>query len=125
LAIYFGSEQNRIPGSPGLPGFDKVAHFGAFGLLATLWIHALDRPGARRRALVLGVLIASLYGALDEYHQSFNPGRSVEFADWVADTLGALTAALAYRFWPRWRGWLQQSILLRRSASGESGSPHP
>jgi VanZ family protein len=39
-------------------------------------------------------VIASLYGASDELHQSFIPGRSPEIGDWVADTLGALIAVL-------------------------------
>jgi VanZ family protein len=47
---------------------------------------------------VLSALAAtSLFGAADEWHQQFIPGRSQDVADWLADTLGAgigvLTAA--------------------------------
>ena len=39
----------------------------------------------------MGALIFSaVYGVLDEYHQGFVPGRSVEFYDFLADCGGAL-----------------------------------
>ena len=37
--------------------------------------------------------LASLYGATDEFHQSFVPGRDSDVLDWVADTLGAALGA--------------------------------
>ena len=35
------------------------------------------------------MIIVTFYGMLDEFHQSFIPGRSMEFFDWLADFLGA------------------------------------
>ena len=35
-------------------------------------------------------IFSAAYGVLDEYHQSFVPGRSVEFYDFLADCGGAL-----------------------------------
>lgn len=35
-------------------------------------------------------IFSAVYGILDEYHQSFVPGRSVEFYDFLADCGGAL-----------------------------------
>ena len=46
-------------------------------------------------ALILAMVWASLYGASDEFHQSFVPGRHVEIADWLADTLGGGVGAAA------------------------------
>lgn len=40
------------------------------------------------------VAAASLYGVTDEIHQLFVPGRFCDPADWLVDTLGALTGAL-------------------------------
>jgi VanZ family protein len=37
------------------------------------------------------------FGALDEVHQGFVPGRSQDAMDWVADAAGA---ALAVVLWP-------------------------
>ena len=39
---------------------------------------------------------ASLFGASDEFHQSFVPGRDTDVFDWVADTLGATAGALVW-----------------------------
>lgn len=90
-------------------GADKVAHFLAFGAVATGAVRLVER----RRAIwvVLGV---SLYGACDEWCQSFTAGRSVEFADWMADTLGALVAVCAYVFWPLYRRILETPLRFRR-----------
>ena len=54
---------------------------------------------SRRTALTI-VLAALIYGCLDEFHQSFVPNRTVEALDVLADTTGALLAALlAERLW--------------------------
>ncbi|MEM7393782.1 MAG: VanZ family protein [Verrucomicrobiota bacterium] len=83
------------------PGFDKIAHLGVYGILGFLVFMAFIRetrktPGA---AFVLSILIASLYGLSDEWHQSFVPGREVEAMDWVADTFGGAFGALAARLY--------------------------
>jgi VanZ family protein len=91
------------------PGFsyDKAAHFLVFGLIAT----SVARIGFIRRLGWRGAVVAavavSLYGALDEFRQSLTPGRSVEFADWTADTAGAFLAAFLYQGWARYRGLLE------------------
>jgi VanZ family protein len=78
---------------------DYVAHFVSYGCLGALLVWALsggDRTAIAFRLLLPAVVIASLYGASDEFHQSFVPGRFMSLSDWVADTLGAtLGAALA------------------------------
>ena len=40
-------------------------------------------------------VIAVVYGAIDELHQSFVPGRDVSFLDWIADSVGALLVVSA------------------------------
>lgn len=42
------------------------------------------------------VSITSLYGFMDEIHQSFVPGRYCSLWDWVADTSGAILGAVLY-----------------------------
>lgn len=70
-------------GSVGLPGpWDKLAHALTYAVLA--WL--LRKSGlAPAPALALAVL----YGASDEWHQSFVPGRFVDAADLLADAVGA------------------------------------
>jgi VanZ family protein len=42
--------------------------------------------------------MASAFGASDEFHQAFVPGRTADVADWMADTLGAAIGALVATF---------------------------
>lgn len=93
---------------PSVSHFDKVAHYFAFGLVATL---IYRQVATLRRAALLAILLTSLYGALDEIHQSFVPGRSAGIDDWIADTLGALTAILAYTRWNFYRRVLETPLL--------------
>ena len=103
--IFFASSHSHVA-APGITDFDKIAHFSVYGLLATL----LVRLGRRPRAVWLALLATSLYGASDEWHQSFVPGRSCEFGDWLADTLGGALALTLYRFWPWYRMRLETSL---------------
>jgi len=77
---------------------DKVLHFGAFGVLTACWIWGLRMAFqvSWKKAIIIGVIIGILYGASDELHQGFTPGRSQEIADWVADALGAIAAGLFF-----------------------------
>lgn len=78
----------------GVAGADKLVHFSLYAVLGALVARALAAPRARR-GLVLAAAQLMLFGALDEWHQQFVPGRSAELADWVADLLGALVGLLA------------------------------
>jgi hypothetical protein len=89
---------------PAVVHIDKGVHFLVFGLMATLVVRA---PGVGRGwVAVAGV---SLFGVLDELRQGFTPGRSMELADWLADTAGAGLAVLLYNGWPWYRGLLESS----------------
>jgi VanZ family protein len=75
---------------------DKLLHAAEYAVLGGLLAPALQLAGLRPlRALVAAVLLASLFGATDEFHQWFVPGRNADVADWMADTLGAALGALA------------------------------
>lgn len=107
--IVVASGRSQIA-APDVVDFDKVAHFGVFGLLASLVV----RTGFAPRRAWIAVVLVSLFGFTDEWHQSFTPGRSVEFADWVADTLGAALAVTLYVRWSWYRGWLERPLWRRQ-----------
>jgi VanZ family protein len=72
---------------------DKTGHFVAYAVLALLCVRAVGGGLRRRvglRVAVLALVIASAYGAFDELHQWFVPGRSADILDWYADSSGAL-----------------------------------
>ena len=80
--------------------FDKVAHFSMYGVFAFLFTSAAMGGRFAQRAAIVAVVCVTAFGAADEWHQRFIPGRSTEFADWVADTSGAIVgtaAAILYR----------------------------
>jgi hypothetical protein len=78
---------------------DKLLHAGGFALLGAFLRFAVVRVQPARRALGVAVLLAALYGATDELHQRFVPGRSADPFDWAADVVGAVAgAALASAF---------------------------
>ncbi len=100
--------------NPQLPGnftvHDKLAHFMVFGLLATTFVRL---PVFRRRTwwmLLVCVALPSAFGGLDELHQSWVPGRTMDFMDWLADTLGATVAVLAYHFLHPYRKILEYRV---------------
>lgn len=105
LTILVASGRGTVM-SPDIVNFDKVAHLAIYGLLATL----VARAGFPGRRGWWAVLFVSLFGLTDEWHQSFTPGRSVEIADWVADTLGAVVAVAAYVNWRTYRSWLEKPL---------------
>ena len=75
---------------------DKLLHTIEYAALGALLVPALRLTGLSwAPALVLAVVLASLYGATDEFHQSFVPGRNADVLDWVAETLGAALGAVA------------------------------
>lgn len=71
---------------------DWVVHSGAFGVLSFLICLGF---GDSRRAWI-AVILVSFFGASDEIHQHFTPGRSCTASDWLADTTGALAAATGW-----------------------------
>ena len=77
---------------------DKAIHWTLFCILAWFIAYALRRGHnlSLPKTLVLAILMASVYGALDEFHQRFVPHRTCDVMDWVADTLGASAAAAAF-----------------------------
>jgi VanZ family protein len=79
-------------------GFDKVQHmiaFAVFAVCAAFWFPLKQwRLRPFRTALIMA-LIACAYGAVDEIHQYFVPGRNCNVWDWIADAVGAVAGASA------------------------------
>jgi len=88
LLVIFESSCSRVSLPSGIMGIDKIGHFLLYGLLATHF----HRAGFTKGRLGLSILAMSLFGASDELHQHFTPGRSMDILDWVSDTLGSALA---------------------------------
>jgi VanZ family protein len=95
---------------------DKVVHFGLYLVLGALLCDALHRTPLRRGVVVIGaIVLASLYGASDEWHQTFVFGRDASVGDWIADTLGAAAGVGLVRLVYR-RGHGDRSRLWRQGS---------
>ena len=82
----------------GIPNFDKLVHFTLYGVEAWLLYRSVRWPGlsgfSLMRALAI-VGVMAVWGAADETHQTWIPGRSMEGDDVAADVVGAATGAVA------------------------------
>jgi len=90
---------------PSFPWADKIAHFGFYGVAGFLFVLWRRANGAGTAAAVIWASIfAALLGAVDEFHQQWIPGRSMEFLDWAADfaggTVGGFCSAVAVSMLP-------------------------
>ena len=76
---------------------DKFIHLLEFGILGLLAVRALYLGGPRSRSAYWWCIgLGILYGVLDELHQYYIPGRTVEVADLAMDWLGIFLPAWAY-----------------------------
>jgi len=99
-AIFAVSSMSSPPSPPGVS--DKSLHWITYLALAVLTARAL--ADGRWTAVTLRLaaaawLIATLYGATDEWHQRFTPGRHADWYDLAADALGAAAGAGAAWAW--------------------------
>jgi VanZ family protein len=97
---------SSVPGEE-LPAVidDRIAHFVQYfglGVLLHLAASGFDAKGRPWLVVVAVVSFASAWGAIDEYHQSFVPGRDSSLKDLGFDIAGAATATLVVR-WLAWR----------------------
>jgi len=113
VTIFVASGRSQVA-EPDVVNIDKYAHFLVYGLLGTLIARVRSVAGWRPLGVYWAILICSVYGFGDEFHQSFTPGRSVEFADWLMDTSGAALAVFFYAKW-RWYCGLLEFPLAARS----------
>jgi VanZ family protein len=95
--IFFLSSREIPPGYlPPIPHIDKLAHLIEYALLAVLCFRALwpdpEHP-TPFWVLILGVVLTTVYGAADEFHQYFIPTREFSWLDLAADGVGAAIAS--------------------------------
>jgi VanZ family protein len=94
--IWYVSSKPGIPFAPSGPlgaMLSNLAHAPEYGIFAVWMVLALPRrdgwPVLGARAATTILLIAGLYGAVDEYHQSFTPNREASALDVLTDLVGA------------------------------------
>jgi VanZ family protein len=77
--------------------WDKLLHTIEYAGLGLLLFRALRGEGLEwRTSFVLTLVIVSMYGVSDEWHQSFVPMRSSDVQDWLVDMLGGTIGVMCY-----------------------------
>ncbi len=87
----------HLPGVSHLqpPVSDKIQHFGAYFLLATLLCYVTTSKRGLIRFTTIGI-VGMAYAAFDEWTQHLVPGRYPDVQDFVADSIGIWTAIACY-----------------------------
>ncbi len=96
VLFWESSRANPFPFLPqGLLAQDKLLHAGAYAVLGALVAASLRTRVGPGHAVLVAVLLAAAYGATDEWHQAYVPGRDADPLDWTADAAGAILGAAA------------------------------
>jgi len=90
-SLFFGGSQSGAGGLFPAP-WDKLVHIMYFLALALLLHYCVGLP------VVLVIVFSLIVGAADEIHQSFLPGRTAAWDDFVADATGVALAFTGYIF---------------------------
>jgi VanZ family protein len=100
--ILFIATTLPVQSVPSIAISDKINHLIAyFGLSTLLYLTLIYQRKSEflfNNAPSVATIIASVYGALDELHQMFVPGRFAEVLDWLADLGGAILGVLFISF---------------------------
>jgi len=96
--ILFIFTLSSIPGSstPSFPGgTDKIVHFLEYAILGFLAIQALT---LKSKIVLLPGIVTPL---LDEFYQSFTPGRYSDIKDVIADVAGYMVVIIIVSIWQK------------------------
>jgi VanZ family protein len=87
----------------------KTAHVTEYAILVLLVWRARRQPVRgdsrpwRWNDAVVAFVVAALFAASDEWHQSFVPSREGQWSDVAIDSVGAAMGLTAWWAWGRWR----------------------
>jgi VanZ family protein len=79
---------------------DKLVHFFVFGILGWLIARGMYKSKnyfIHKNFILLAIFMGTIFGLIDEWHQSLVPGRQADVGDWLADVLGIITLSFFYK----------------------------
>ena len=126
--IFIGSSIGNVPrvGGKTTDGVvHRIAHIAEFAVLGVLLLRAISKnKPVTKRNLIMTLIGVAVYGASDEFHQRFTPGRSSEGLSVLLDMAGGIIGIWSYRRWRKrhFTSRLSQSTALRFPSS-EGSTP--
>ena len=111
--IFFASSIPQLDTPFHFQDSDKLLHLLAYLPLGFLLYYAMTETPQlfTKRRETWAVLLGALYGASDEMHQYFVPGRNADFLDFAADTVGVFLGVFAFLAYLQ----IRKSISFRRN----------
>ena len=90
--LFILSAQSELPHIDfGFTWSDKILHIIAYfgyGLTLILAVFGNSADIKFKKGIIIVLIIGGLFGASDEIHQLYVPGRECDFFDWLADVIG-------------------------------------
>jgi len=80
----------------GISFADKIVHFFVFGVLGWLIARGMDIIKVKN-FMIVSLSIGLAFGIIDEWHQSFVPGRDADLYDLIADFSGVFFFVFYYK----------------------------
>lgn len=96
ITIFIASHQEGVPFDTSIFIFqDKILHYCAYFIYGlTIQLYLSKYRLTNKKLILYTIIIGSIFGLSDEFHQYFIPNRSTEFFDWLADTLGVSSSII-------------------------------
>lgn len=92
IIIFYVSSLSNLP-APKMIDLSSFYHFLIFFYFSFFLLLAIKgRDNLKLKNLILPMIIALIYAALDEIHQAFVPYRSCDFFDFFTDSAGILAS---------------------------------
>lgn len=100
VIFYFSCQPNlKVVSGPWDFLLRKLGHIFEYFLLTILVARAIDKSILKidKRGLMLGAVFSLVFAALDEYHQTFIPGRFGVISDIGIDSVGIVLALISLK----------------------------
>ncbi|HEY4788504.1 MAG TPA: VanZ family protein [Bacteroidales bacterium] len=102
LSTMSGEKVNEIPLMQ-IPNMDKVAHFGMYFVFTFLllfdWARYKSKALSWKQIIIYSLILVIAYGGMMELLQEIHTlHRSTDIKDFMANSAGAFTAALCYKY---------------------------
>ncbi|MGB0036914.1 MAG: VanZ family protein [Candidatus Acidiferrales bacterium] len=104
----------------------KSGHFFEYFILSLLILRGIraGRRDARLGWAVVAIALVAGYASLDEFHQSFVPGRTAAVADVLLDTAGGIAAQAVAALFLLW-GDVRKRQRVSAAKPAEADAAHP
>lgn len=90
---------NKLP-EIGFWQWDKFAHifeYFVYSSIVLFFICGIKPKISKQSKIIILILVSIVFGASDEIHQMFVPGRTCDIFDLMADSVGALITVFLFK----------------------------